>query len=88
MMVIVLCDKLHEVDEPQVPLEARMQRRTCYDRIVGIRQRSHQLHARSTKARQQSVDAARVVIGTDRGPIRWIGRHKLGLSREVLLGAA
>jgi hypothetical protein len=37
MMVIVLCDKLREVDEPQFPLEARMHRRTRYDRIVIIR---------------------------------------------------
>ena len=37
MMVIVLCDKLHEVNQPQFPLEARMHRPTRYDRIVGIR---------------------------------------------------
>jgi len=37
VMVIVVCDKLHEVDKPQFPLEARMQRRTRYDRIVSIR---------------------------------------------------
>jgi hypothetical protein len=37
MMVIVVCDKLHEVDKPQFPLEARMHRRTRYDRIVSIR---------------------------------------------------
>jgi len=29
-----------------------------------------------------------IVIGLGRGPIRWIGRHELALSREVLLGAA
>jgi hypothetical protein len=37
MMVIVVCDKLHEADKPQFPLEARMHRRTRYDRIVSIR---------------------------------------------------
>jgi hypothetical protein len=36
MMVIVVCDKLHEANKPQFPLEARMHRRTRYDRIVNF----------------------------------------------------